>query len=57
MSVCYLEGDLALPRSAWGKPVVWALGFMQERFHNRSPSDYEGTFINVGDSKTRRGLT
>lgn len=30
---------------------------MQERFYNTSPRDYEDTFINAGDSDTKKGLS
>ena len=35
---------------------VWVLDFVQERFHNRNPSDYEGVFIKAGDTETRKRL-
>ena len=35
---------------------VWVLDFVQENFYNRSPGDFESTFIKAGDSKTRKGL-
>ena len=34
---------------------VWVLDFVWERFHNTSPGDYEGMFIKVGDTDTRKG--
>ena len=35
---------------------VGVLGFMQERFHNPSPGDFEGVFIRAGDRESRKGL-
>lgn len=35
---------------------VWVLDFVWEKFYNMSPENYEGTFINAGDSKTRKRL-
>ena len=42
-----------LPRASGS---VWVFDFIQERFRNTSPGDYEGTFIKAADSKTRKGL-
>ena len=38
------------PGTVWN---VWALDFVQERFHDTSPGDFESTFIKAGDSKTK----
>ena len=35
---------------------MWVLDFVQERFHNTSPGDDEGVFIEAVDSETRKGL-
>ena len=43
---------------------MWFLDFVQERFHNINPSDFESTQVQVifsarllaGDSETRKGL-
>ena len=35
---------------------VWVLDFMQQRFHNMSPIDFESAFIKAGDSETKEGL-
>lgn len=44
---------LGLEGSALGPPVVYGL-FMQERCHNMSPCDYEGTFMKAGTLKQGR---
>ena len=35
---------------------VWVLDFVQERFHDMIPGDFEGTFIVAEDSETKEGL-
>ena len=51
------EGEPSWNRSASGQPViVWVLAFVQEKFHNISPGDFESTFIKVRHSETRKGL-
>ena len=35
---------------------VRVLDFVQERFHNTSPGDFESMFIKAGDSETKEGL-
>ena len=35
---------------------VWVLDFMQERFHNKSPGEFESTFVNAENSETKEGL-
>ena len=40
----------------WPAASLWVLDLVQERFHNTSPGDHEGTFIKAGDSETRKGL-
>lgn len=32
------------------------LDFIQEKFHNISPGDFESTFITAGGSETKEGL-
>ena len=41
------------PGTVWN---AWALDFMQESFHERSPGDFESMFIKAGDSETKKGL-
>ena len=42
--------------SALGPPVVCGFLTAQERFHDRSPGDFESMFIKLGGSETRKGL-
>ena len=35
---------------------MWVLDFVQERFHNTSPGDFESTFIKARDSEIKEGL-
>ena len=35
---------------------VWVLDFVQEKFHNTSPSDFEKMFVKAEDSETRKAL-
>ena len=42
-----------LPQAGGG---VWVLDFMQERFHNTRPGDFESMLVKAGDSETRKGL-
>ena len=35
---------------------VWVLDFVQERFHDMSPGDFESTFIKAGGSETKKRL-
>ena len=35
---------------------VWGVDFVQERFHNTSPGDFESRFSKAGDSETKEGL-
>ena len=35
---------------------MWVLDFMEQRFHNMSPGDFESVFIKAGDSETKGGL-
>ena len=35
---------------------LWVLDFVQKRFHNMSPGDFEGMFIKAGGSETKDGL-
>lgn len=44
---------LVIGQGTWSCVV---LDFMQEKFYNMSPGDYEKTFIKVGDNETRKGL-
>lgn len=49
------ERGLALRGLPGAADTVWALAFMQERFHNASPGDLGGMFMKAGDSKTKKG--
>lgn len=52
------SGTRACDQKGWGPEGVclglacslWALNFMQERFHKMSPGDFENTFIKAGGS-------
>lgn len=35
---------------------VWVLDFVYEKFHGKSPGDFEGMFFKAEDSKIRKGL-
>ena len=35
---------------------VWVLDFMQVRFHNTGPGDFESMFIKAGDSEIMEGV-
>ena len=41
------------PGTVWN---AWVLDFMQERFHNKSPGEFESTFVNAENSETKEGL-
>ena len=52
---------ITVARKGQGRPKVglprdcsaWVLHFMQERFHNASPGNFESMFIKAGDSETK----
>ena len=35
---------------------MWVIDFVQERFHNMSPGDFESMCIKAGDSEAKEGL-
>ena len=48
--------EAAQSSSASGQLTVWVLDFVEERFHNMSPGDFDSIFIKAGDSETREDL-
>ena len=44
---------VGLPQTACS---VWVPDFVQQRFNNMSPGDFDCMFIKAGDSETRKGL-
>ena len=52
-----VAGALGLERVCFRPPCsMWVLDFMQKRFHNMRPADFERMFIKAGDSETKEGL-
>lgn len=44
---------MSLPWHVWN---MWVLDFMQKRFHNMNPGNFESMFIKSGDNKIKEGL-
>ena len=42
--------------NCWCQCGLLVLDFVQEKFHNTSPGDFESMFIKAGDSETKEGL-
>lgn len=47
------QAETILPGMVWN---VWVIDFVQERFQDMSPVDFESTVIKTWDSGTKEGL-